>query len=90
MDFGKALKALKSGQRVTRDGWNGRGMFLVLVPGSPTLTITADRPLGQAMPDKVGASFSYLSHLDMWTADGDMVPWVASQTDILADDWATV
>ena len=88
-DFGLAIFALKSGKRVARAGWNGKGMFLVLVPGSQGLTVDEGRPLAKAgVP--VGTTFNYLPHIDMWTAQGDFVPWLASQTDVLADDWQIV
>lgn len=81
--FGHALQALKSGSRVARAGWNGKGMFLILVPGS---TITVDRkPLLEVFPE--GTQIKYLPHIDMKTATGEIVPWLASQTDVLADDW---
>jgi len=88
MDFGQALDALKNGQRVSRAGWNGDGMWLVLVPGS-TITVAADRPLGSAAPELVGQAVEYRTHIDLKTVDGEIVPWVASQTDLLADDWRT-
>ena len=86
MDFGQALAALKDGGRVTRSGWNGKGMFLYLVPGS---AFAVNRPplLGIY---KEGTVINYLPHIDMRTADGSCVPWLASQTDILASDWETV
>ncbi|MFR9767071.1 DUF2829 domain-containing protein [Nocardia sp. SC052] len=86
MDFGQALAVLRDGGRVARAGWNGKGMWLVLVPGS-TFTVEADRTLGQAAPDLVGQTVNYRPHIDMKTVDGEIVPWVASQTDLLADDW---
>ena len=89
MDFGFALGALKDGQRVTRTGWNGVGMWLVLVPGS-TITVEAGRPLGDAAPELVGQTVEYLPHIDMKTAQGPVVPWLASQTDLLAEDWEVV
>lgn len=89
MDFGQALQALRNGARVARHGWNGRRMFVVLVPGS-TITVAEDRPLGQALPHLVGTPVDYRPHLDMWTVDEDIVPWVASQTDLLAEDWTVV
>jgi Protein of unknown function (DUF2829) len=89
MDFGEALTALKTGQRVTRTGWNGTGMWLVLVPGS-TITVEAGRPLGNAAPELVGQQVAYAPHIDMKTAQGTVVPWLASQTDVLANDWAVV
>lgn len=89
MSFSGALAALKAGQRVARAGWNGKGMWLVLVPGS-TFPITADRPVGKALPHRVGEMMDYLPHIDMLTAQGALVPWLASQTDVLADDWTVV
>lgn len=89
VDFGEAIAALKQGRRVARTGWNGKGMFLVLVPGSSNLTVDEGRPLALAgVP--VGTKFNYLPHIDMWTAQGDFVPWLSSQTDMLAEDWLIV
>jgi hypothetical protein len=87
--FGTALLNLEAGRRVTRDGWNGAGMWLVRVPAS-TITVEASRPLGMAAPELVGQTVRYRAHIDMFTADGDVVPWVASQTDVLASDWQLV
>lgn len=89
MSFGHAIAALKAGERVCRAGWNGRNMFLVLVPGSTGLTVDEGRPLAKAGLE-VGTSFNYLPHIDMWTAQGDLVPWLASQSDMLAEDWMIV
>lgn len=86
MDFGQAIAALKAGKRVSRSGWNGKGMFLYLVPGS---TFTVNRPpLMGIYPE--GTAIKYLPHIDMRTADGACVPWLASQTDVLAEDWAVL
>ena len=88
-DFGWALDQLRHGQRVCREGWNGKGMFLLLVPGSKGLTVDEGRPLAKAgLP--VGTKFNYLPHIDLWTAQGDFVPWNASQADVLSDDWQIV
>lgn len=86
MNFGDALKALNRGQKVARAGWNGKNMFLFLVPGSK---FTVNRPplLGIYPP---GTEIEYCPHIDMRTADGKIVPWLASQTDILAEDWQYV
>lgn len=86
MDFGNALVALKQGLCVRRAGWNGKNMFLYLVPGSkfnvnrpPLLGIYAE-----------GTHIAYRAHIDMRTADGSCVPWVASQSDLLETDWEIV
>lgn len=86
MNFGEALSSIKQGKKVSRSGWNGKEMFLFLVQGS---TFKADRPpLLGIYPE--GTEINYRSHIDMRTVDGSIVPWVASQTDILAEDWYTV
>jgi len=89
LSFGHAVEMLKLGHKVARKGWNSKGMFLFLVPGG-TINVTADRPLGMAAPDLVGTTLNYLPHVDMKTAQGDVVPWLASQSDILADDWTLI
>ena len=86
MNFGSALQALKNGQKVAREGWNGKGMFLFLVPGSVFKVNRA--PLLGIYPE--GTEINYRPHIDMKTVDGEIVPWVASQTDVLAEDWVIV
>lgn len=86
MNFETVLSYVKSGMKVRRLGWNGRGMFIFLVPGS---TFKVNRPpLLGIYPE--GTEIKYHAHIDMRTADGQIVPWLASQTDILADDWEVV
>lgn len=86
MNFGQAIESLKQGAKVARAGWNGKGMFLFLVNGS---TFTVNRPpLLGIYPE--GTVINYHAHIDMRTADGQIVPWLASQTDMLADDWSVV
>lgn len=83
LSFSQALHLIKSGRRVTRQGWNGKGMFLFLVPGS---TFKVNRPpLLGIYPE--GTEINYQAHIDMKTADGTIVPWVASQSDLLGEDW---
>lgn len=83
MNFGDALAALKQGKRVARHGWNGKDMFLFLVPGSQ---FQVNRPpLLGIYPE--GTTINYHAHIDMKTAQDTVVPWLASQTDVLADDW---
>lgn len=88
-DFGGALALLRDGKRVSRHGWNGKGMWLVLVPGS-TITVTVGRPLGDAAPELVGSDVRYRDHIDMKTVDGHIVcrgshrrptysPWTGSR-----------
>jgi hypothetical protein len=86
MDFGDAIRALKQGRRVAREGWNGKGMFLFLVNGS-TFRVNRE-PLLSIMGE--GTEVQYHAHIDMKTAQGYVVPWLASQADMLADDWVEV
>jgi hypothetical protein len=81
--FGEAIDALKQGKKVTRSGWNGKGMFIFLVQGSTFKVNSA--PLLGIYPE--GTEVTYHAHIDMKTADNQIVPWLASQTDMLAEDW---
>lgn len=82
-NFSVALNHIKAGERVQRSGWNGKGMFVFLVPGS---TFTVNRPpLLGIYPE--GTTINYNGHIDIKSVDGRITPWVASQTDLLADDW---
>jgi hypothetical protein len=83
LTFGLAVEALKKGQKLARAGWNGKGMFLFLVPGSTFQVSRA--PLLGIYPE--GTTINYCPHIDMKTADEKVVPWLASQTDVLAEDW---
>ena len=86
LSFGHAIVALKAGQKVARAGWNGKGMFLFLVPGS-TFKVNKAPLLGIY---EEGTEIQYHAHIDMKTAQGYVVPWLASQADMLADDWTIV
>lgn len=80
MTFGKAIEAMKEGKKVARNGWNGKGMFLFLAKGEDLTECicTKDMP---PCSDSVC----------MKTAqDTITVGWLASQTDMLAEDWETV
>ncbi|ADV46447.1 DUF2829 domain-containing protein [Nitratifractor salsuginis] len=86
LTFGDALVYLKDGKKLARRGWNGKGMFIFLVPGS---TFKVNRsPLLGIYPE--GTEVQYHAHIDMKTAQGYIVPWLASQADMLAEDWEVV
>ena len=70
-DFGTALRNLKGGSMVTREGWNGPGQYLGLWKPTPNDYMT-------------------LPYIYIKTVQGDLVPWLASQTDVLATDWKLV
>lgn len=69
-DFAQALAILKEGGKVSRSGWNGKGMWICL-----------QRPVEHS---KMNLPYIYMS-----TAQGDFVPWLASQSDLLAEDWTS-
>lgn len=81
--IGWAVKAMQTGRLVRRAGWNGKGMFLYYVPGSE-FEVNREPLLG-IYPQ--GTRVRYSPHIDMKTADGSCVPWLCSQTDLLATDW---
>ena len=86
MNFGLAIEAAKKGAKITRRGWNGKGMFLYYVPEGRYPAITDAAKSIAAEDGKV----DYGAYIAMKTAQGNVVPWLASQTDMLADDWEVV
>lgn len=91
LDFGQALFLLKSGSKVARAGWNGKGMWLTLSPGGivPADKFWAPNNREFAM-SRASESAEVLPYITMKTADDKIVPWLASQTDVLAEDWEQV
>lgn len=89
-NFGRAIEALKQGKRVAREGWNGKNMFLFLLPaGTVPKTAIHDPALREVIDAEVeGDTFDALASIRMFTADKKILTgWLASQTDILAEDW---
>ena len=80
LSFGRALDALEQGDCLARKGWNGKGIFIEL-----------------QIPDKHSKMTSPYIFMDTTGLDSDnpdaprtLVPWLASQTDMLAKDWEIV
>lgn len=93
MNFGQAIQALNDGKMVSRSGWNGKGMFVFKTVGN---TVDKDfipkfASLPQSVKDflqKKNADVVFHPSITMYTATGEMQPgWLASQSDILSDDW---
>lgn len=94
--FGRAVELLKQGQQVARkgwNGWNGKGMFLLLVKGA-----SVTEPINDCYGDSTCHDYNLsgqekcqslpvLDAIYMKTADNKLVPWLASQTDVLSEDW---
>ena len=89
MNFGQALEALKQGKKVTREGWNGKGMFVVRQKGYPE-GIPCNKQTAEAFGYEEGSLFKVRPYLQMRCADGTHQMWLASQSDILEEDWLIV
>ena len=89
MDFGSAIEEMKSGKRVARKGWNGKGMALAYQEGYPD-GMPCNSNTAKAWGMTEGDMFFCRSYIQMRCADGTFQMWTASQTDILADDWYIV
>jgi hypothetical protein len=90
LNFGQAIEAMKQGKRVARTGWNGKGMFVYLLPASnmPVSSITDETPK-QMIEEKIfNDTVDFLPAIRMFTADKKILTgWLASQTDMLSEDW---
>ena len=86
MNFGQALKALKQGHLVAREGWNGKGMAVAYQPGYPE-GIPCNSNTAKTWHISEGTLFRCRPYLQMRCADGTYQMWLASQSDVLAEDW---
>lgn len=99
MNFGQAIEALKAGERVAREGWNGKGMWLALAMPR-TKGFTVGMGIDARAHVTIGIDPHWFPRADapevrpcivMLDATGMLVPgWLASQTDMLAEDWRLV
>lgn len=88
MDIGEAVRAAKDGARVTRDGWNGAGMWVSYQAGYPDgIPINRNTASSTGIPE--GTVCPFAPYLMMWTG-ATFVPWPPSQADLLAQDWRAV
>jgi len=87
--FSFALERLRDGKKVARKGWNGKGMWIALQKGYPE-GVKANKNSQEAYGVEEGTIIKVLPYIAMKTADNAFVPWLASQTDILAEDWVLV
>lgn len=86
IDFGMALKMLQSGVRMTRKGWNGKGLSVVYQKGYPQ-GIPCNKQTAEAWGMREGELFRCEPYLQISTVDGSHAMWVPSIRDCLADDW---
>ena len=85
ISFGQAIELCKKGSKIARTGWNGSGMFVYYVEAN-SYPAQSECIKGVFPDDMV----PYGAYLAMKTAQGNVVPWFASQTDVLAEDWCEV
>lgn len=95
MDFGGAIAALKAGKKVARKGWNGKGMFLWLKPGTEIKSEWCKDPELKKLADDNGGTITGLPTICMYTHDSTgrkaiLTGWLASQSDMLLEDWIIV
>lgn len=100
MNFGHAIEALKAGKKVAREGWNGKGMWLSLSAPASTGPFVLARSVpsasfwsenNRAFAEENGGFATVLPCITMKTATGEiLMGWLASQTDMLAEDWAII
>lgn len=83
--FGLAVEALKKRHKVTRAGWNGKEMFLLIIQGSNDIAKLTGYGFGEYLDEP-----TFRDAIFMKTVDDQLVPWTASQSDILADDWTVI
>lgn len=86
--FGTAIEMLKQGKRVAREGWNGKGMYLWLLPAASVKAEWCREGHLKALAEQNGGEVECLGSIRMLTADKKVLTgWLASQTDMLAEDW---
>lgn len=91
MTFGEAIEALKKGKKVTREGWNGKGMFLWLKPQTMVKAEWCKDSMLKALAEANGGEIEAHGTICMFTAQGKILTgWLASQIDMLSEDWEVI
>lgn len=95
MSFGDAIEAMKAGKKVTRRGWNGKGMFLWLKPSTNIKAEWCKDEMLKGLVEANGGEILGLGTICMYTHDSTgrkaiLTGWLASQSDMLALDWQVV
>lgn len=94
MSFGHAITALREGHRVARAGWNGKGMWIALSGADGPRSVAAENIWSKHARQHAidnGGEATVLPSIIMKTATGEiLIGWLASQSDMLADDWMLV
>lgn len=100
LSFGLAIEAAKKGLKIARKGWNGKGMWVVFMSGMilPSFnTQGTDRKVNDRTAKWIGPDtpLETLPYFAMWTVNSEgrrawLPGWLASQTDMLSDDWMVI
>lgn len=96
MSFGLAIEAMKKGHKVARKGWNGKNMWIVYMTPMHLPAYNTQgtvRKVNDRTANLIGEDtpLNTLGYIAMWTANKEWLPgWLASQTDMLSDDWEIV
>ena len=96
MDFGKAIIALKHGKAIQREGWNGKGLFVVKqIPASINADIIQKmQSLPQSAKDilmsRENPHIDYTNQMLIVNPDGRADSWVPSSSDVFAEDWRVI
>lgn len=91
MTFGQAIEAMKKGKKVARRGWNGKGMYLWILPAASVKAEWCKEAHLRELAEQNGGEVECMGSVRMKTADGKVLTgWLASQTDMLSDDWVLV
>ena len=95
MNFGQAIELLKAGKKVTRRGWNGRGMYLWLMPAATIKAEWCREPELKRLAEQNGGEIEALGSIRMFTVNSAgrravLTGWLASQSDMLSEDWEEI
>ena len=95
MTFGQAIEAMRAGFKVARSGWNGKGMYLWLMPAATVKAEWCREPHLKEVAEANGGEIECLGTIRMYTHDSTgrkavLTGWLASQSDMLCDDWMVV
>tara|TARA_R100000541_G_scaffold13823_2_gene23190 strand:+ start:9769 stop:10269 length:501 start_codon:yes stop_codon:yes gene_type:complete len=89
LSFGDALMMAKQGSKIARSGWNGKEMYVTIMPGYPD-GIEANENTRAAHNLPKGAIIKFRPYFQLLTAQGDIAMWAPSGSDALAEDWMIV
>lgn len=91
-DFGQAIRLMKKGYKVARSGWNGKGMWIAMGSGNAALPAHSFwNEHTRAFAEQNGGTAEVLPYILFKTADDKiLMGWLASQSDILSEDWVIV